>query len=192
MNVFSTAFHIYQNEDTMYHRKYDQEFMRNPWDCAGMAYGLLASVAAINGLYVSFFPILIYSLMATTRHVSIGTFSIVSIMVASAGDTILPMATGNGTASSAVDLEATDVVQDLHGRMEIFIALAMLTGIIQVLMGSLRLGSLSVVLSDNLVSGFSTGAAIHVTASQIPDLLGVQFPKRQGRFKLLMVGPLYI
>lgn len=38
----------------------------------GMAYGLLSGLQAINGLYVSFFPVLVYSLMGTSRHLSIG------------------------------------------------------------------------------------------------------------------------
>jgi hypothetical protein len=38
----------------------------------GMAYGMLSGLSAINGLYVSFFPVIIYAFMGTSRHVSIG------------------------------------------------------------------------------------------------------------------------
>ncbi|OQR79879.1 sulfate transporter-like [Tropilaelaps mercedesae] len=38
----------------------------------GLAYGELAGVSSIQGLYVSTFPPLIYALLGTTRHVSIG------------------------------------------------------------------------------------------------------------------------
>ena len=38
----------------------------------GMAYGLLAGASPANGLYVSFFPVLVYSFMSQSRHASLG------------------------------------------------------------------------------------------------------------------------
>lgn len=61
-------------------------------------------------------------------------------------------------------------------------------GLWQILMGTLRLGSLSVLLSAELVSGFTTGAAIHVLTSQIRNLLGLSLPRRNGLFKIPMVN----
>lgn len=49
----------------------------------GMAYALMAGVPAINGLYVSFFNVILYVLLGTSRHLSTGTYAIVSLIVAS-------------------------------------------------------------------------------------------------------------
>ena len=38
----------------------------------GMAYALLAAVPAVNGLYISFFPCVLYVLLGTSPHISIG------------------------------------------------------------------------------------------------------------------------
>lgn len=51
-----------------------------------------------------------------------------------------------------------------------------------------RLGVLSFLLSECLVSGFTTGAAIHVFTSQVKDLLGLQLPRITGNFKLIKVS----
>lgn len=57
----------------------------------------------------------------------------------------------------------------------------------KLLMFVLRLGVLSSLLSECLVSGFTTGAAFHVLTSQIKDLLGLSLPKISGHFKLVKV-----
>lgn len=48
-----------------------------------MAYSLMAGVPAINGLYVAFFNVLLYIILGTSRHISTGTYAIVSLMVVS-------------------------------------------------------------------------------------------------------------
>lgn len=50
-----------------------------------------------------------------------------------------------------------------------------------------RLGAVSVLLSETLVSGFTTGAAIHVLTSQIKDLFGLSIPKHKGYFTVIKV-----
>lgn len=50
-----------------------------------------------------------------------------------------------------------------------------------------RLGILSFLLSECLVSGFTTAAAIHVLTSQVKDLLGLELPRIKGNFKLIKV-----
>jgi MFS superfamily sulfate permease-like transporter len=45
-----------------------------------MAYSIMAGLPAVYGLYVSFFPVLIYAFLGTSRHLSIGSFAITSLM----------------------------------------------------------------------------------------------------------------
>lgn len=54
-------------------------------------------------------------------------------------------------------------------------------------MGLLNLGVLSSLLSESLISGFTTGAGIHVFTSQVPSLLGVESPKFTGIGSLVKV-----
>ncbi len=46
-----------------------------------MAYSLAAGVPAYNGLYVTFFQCLLYFIFGTSRHISPGTYAIISLMV---------------------------------------------------------------------------------------------------------------
>jgi MFS superfamily sulfate permease-like transporter len=49
-----------------------------------------------------------------------------------------------------------------------------------------------VLLSDTLVSGFTTGAAVHVLTSQVKNLLGVKVPRYSGPLKIIYVSVISI
>lgn len=52
-------------------------------------------------------------------------------------------------------------------------------------MSILRLGFFTVYLTEPFISGFTSGAAVHVFSSQIPSVFGVQSPRNvDGVFKL--------
>lgn len=51
----------------------------------GMAYALLANLPPINGIYMAFFPVLIYAFLGTSRHCSMGGYR-VALPVKSRGE----------------------------------------------------------------------------------------------------------
>lgn len=57
-------------------------------------------------------------------------------------------------------------------------------------MFSLRLGNLSSLLSESLVNGFTTGAAMHVLSSQLKDLFGLKIPRHVGYLQIIYVSHL--
>lgn len=95
--------------------------------------------------------------------------------------------------SQIIDKHAT-VVQNVtnettaaqeSNNLEVATAVCCLVGIWQIAMGILRLGVIGIVLSEHLVSGFTTAAAIHVVFSQPKNLLGIDVPRHNGAFKLV-------
>ncbi|XDV45579.1 hypothetical protein PO909_013658 [Leuciscus waleckii] len=149
----------------------------------GMAYALLASVPPVFGLYTSFYPVLVYFIFGTSKHVSIGTFAVISIMIGSVSERLAPEDhfLTNGTNGSVVmDTEARDVQ-----RVKVAAATTLLCGIFQVLLGLVRFGFVVTYLSEPLVRGYTTGAATHVIISQLKYMLGVSPRRFTGPLQLL-------
>ncbi|XP_059361150.1 prestin-like [Carassius carassius] len=144
----------------------------------GLAYAMLAAVPSVFGLYSSFYPVLLYTFFGTSKHISVGTFAVISLMIGGVAVREAPdsMFAVNGTnASQVVDFEARDA-----RRVEVVVALTTLVGIIQFVLGLLRFGFLAIYLTEPLVRGFTTAAAVHVSVSQIKYLLGVHTARFNG------------
>uniref|UniRef100_A0A671KC76 Prestin-like n=1 Tax=Sinocyclocheilus anshuiensis TaxID=1608454 RepID=A0A671KC76_9TELE len=144
----------------------------------GLAYAMLAAVPPVFGLYSSFYPVLLYTFFGTSKHISIGTFAVISLMIGGVAVREAPdsMFAVNGTnASQIVDFEARDA-----RRVEVVVAMTTLVGIIQFVLGLLRFGFLAIYLTEPLVRGFTTAAAVHVSVSQIKYLLGVHTARFNG------------
>ncbi len=121
-----------------------------------LAYALLAGLPPHFGLYVSIFPVLIYTFLGSSMVQAVGPVAITAIMTYSV---LSPMATPG--SSEYMMLSAT---------------LALFSGIMLLFFGWCRLGFLSQLLSRPVISGFISGAAILIIISQLKSLLGISYP----------------
>ena len=95
-----------------------------------MAYALLSQLPAVHGLYTSFFPCLFYSILGTSKHLSIGTGAVVCLLIGTAID---KMATNYTETLNATDL-ASGAFQDdiVNYKIQVAASLTLLVGVIQV------------------------------------------------------------
>ncbi|XP_072379809.1 prestin-like [Diabrotica undecimpunctata] len=151
----------------------------------GMAYALLGNVPPVVGIYMAIFPVLVYFFLGTSRHASMGTFSIACLMT---GKAVLEHADPS-YFDTAKDTNSTDVVITGMGYSPVQVAttVTLIVSIIQLIMFALRLGAATNLLSDMLVSAFTCGSAFQIVATQIKDLLGVTMPKIKGDFLTIKI-----
>lgn len=152
----------------------------------GMAYALLGNVPPVVGIYMAFFPVLVYFFFGTSRHVSMGTFAVVCLMT---GKTVMSYSTHhndniNPNTTTVIPQYPGDPV-NIYTPMQVATAVTLMVGIYQIIMYIFRLGIISTLLSETLVNSFTTGAAVYVLISQIKDLLGLKLSKQKGYFKLV-------
>lgn len=177
----------------------------------GIAYSMLAGLPPVHGLYVSFFPVLIYALLGTSPHISIGTFAIASIMlnniamkigtkfdndnnnISPKNDTMMITMTPTQSSLATVNTPMMMMMMNNNNNqpttLEILTSVCILCGIIQIIMALMRLGSLSLILSEQLVSAFSTAVAFHVATSQLSSIFGYNnlTLAKSGPLKLIKV-----
>lgn len=144
----------------------------------GLAYGILANVPPIVGIYTAVFPVLIYIILGTSRHASMGTFAIISILISKP---ILETCNNN----NGVVVNATNVAEDTDCAIRVATSISFMAGLIELGLGILRLGALNALLTDPLVSGFTTGAGLHVFSSQVKHILGIHLKRYTGLGRLV-------
>uniref|UniRef100_F7FEI4 Solute carrier family 26 member 6 n=1 Tax=Ornithorhynchus anatinus TaxID=9258 RepID=F7FEI4_ORNAN len=145
----------------------------------GLAYAMLAGLPPVYGLYTSFYPTLVYFFFGTSRHVSVGTFAVVSVMVGSVTEALVPndefLLPGNGTVTATRDAM----------RVQVAASLTILVGIFQVALGLVQFGFVVTYLSEPLVRGYTTAAAIQVLMSQLKYVFGVKLGEHSGPLSMI-------
>ncbi|XP_051280435.1 solute carrier family 26 member 6 isoform X1 [Dicentrarchus labrax] len=150
----------------------------------GMAYALLAAVPPVFGLYSSFYPVLIYFIFGTSKHISIGTYAVMSVMIGGVIERLAPdsnfMIWDNETNSSIIDVTSRDAE-----RVRVAAAVTFISGLFQIVLGLVQFGFVVTYLSEPLVRGYTTGAAIHVIVSQLKYTFGISPVRHSGPFSLI-------
>jgi SulP family sulfate permease len=118
-----------------------------------LAYALLAGLPPQAGLLVSIFPVIAYALVGSSMTQAVGPVAITAIMTITV---LSPLA-----APASVHY------------VELAAALALLSGLLVLVFGLLKLGFLANLLSRPVLSGFISGSAVLIVISQAKLLLGL-------------------
>lgn len=118
----------------------------------GVAYAALAGMPLVTGIYASMLPALVAVLWSSSTRLSVGPTALTCLLV----------------ASSLTGLAAPGSAEWIN----LAVWLALLSGLLQVVLGCVRFGWLLNVVSSPVLMGFTQAAAVLILASQIPALLG--------------------
>ncbi len=119
----------------------------------GIAYAVASGVPGIYGLYATIVPLLAYALFGPSRILVMGPDSSLAAVILAV---VLPLSAGDPV--HAVALASS---------------LALVSGVVCILAGALRLGFVTELLSKPIRYGYMNGIALTVLISQLPKLLGV-------------------
>jgi len=142
----------------------------------GMAYALLAGLPPVMGLYAVTIPLIVYALLGSSRQLAVGPVAMMSLLTLAGVSKLAEPRAGEFTAY--------------------VLLLSLMVGVVQFLMGALRLGFLVNFLSHSVISGFTSAAAIVIGLSQIGHLMGVKLQGetfleivREAAAKMAQVNP---
>jgi len=137
-----------------------------------MAYAGIAGLPPQAGLYTLVAALLIYALLGTARHLSVGPTSATAALLASSVAAAL-------VATAAANASDPETYQAYAS------AFVLVTGIVFLAAGLAKLGFITQFLSKPVMDGFVMGLAIFVAVGQLNKLFGVPKPDGNTVEKLL-------
>ena len=122
----------------------------------GVAFAAIAGMPPEYGLYTSMVPAVIAALFGSSWHLVSGPTTAASVIMF-------------GSLSAMA-------VPGSEKYVALAITLAFMVGVLQLIMGVVRLGALVNFISHSVVVGFTAGAACLIAAKQSEEFLGIEVP----------------
>jgi len=116
-----------------------------------MAYAAIAGVGPIYGLYTAIGPAIVGALFGSSSH----------------------LVSGPTNATALVTANVLTAYAGQASYLDCVFALAILAGLIKLALGVLRLGWIIRYVSNSVLTGFLTGAALLIILNQVASLLGL-------------------
>jgi high affinity sulfate transporter 1 len=138
-----------------------------------MAYAGIAGLPPQAGLYTLTISLLVYALLGTSRHLSVGPTSATAALLASSVAAVAVTAS-SATASDPVTYQAYAA------------AFVLVVGLVFLAAGVAKLGFITQFLSKPVMDGFVVGLAIFVAVGQLYKVFGV--PKPDGNTVQKLIG----
>mmetsp|Transcript_23450 Transcript_23450/g.32879 ORF Transcript_23450/g.32879 Transcript_23450/m.32879 type:complete len:740 (+) Transcript_23450:250-2469(+) len=141
-----------------------------------MSYAKLAGLPVEYGLYSALMPVYAYALFGSSRQLAVGPVALISLLL---------------STGLAHTLEKDNITPETHPDdyekiyTTLAVQVAFLVGIINIGMGLLRLGFVTIFLSHAVVSGFTTGAAVIIGMSQLKYILGYDVERSDRLYELI-------
>jgi sulfate permease, SulP family len=126
----------------------------------GIAFATLAGLPPQYGLYTAIVPCIIAALLGSSRHVMSGPTNANSLALFAM---LTPLAAAGSPA-----------------YIQLALAVTVLVGVMQTLVGALRLGAIANFISPAALMGFTSGAALLIALHAMRDLLGLGPVEGQG------------
>lgn len=126
-----------------------------------MAYALIAGLPPVYGLYTAIVTCAVAALLGSSRH----------------------LVTGPTNGLCLVMYSLTVNLSERHPGVDPFEAillLSLMSGIIQLGFGLLRMGGIVRYVANSVVIGFTAGAGVLIALNQLPNVLGIDLPEGSG------------
>ena len=142
----------------------------------GMAYGLLAGLPPVYGLYGSIWPQLAYAIFGTCKFLGPGVNAPISLLMVDSLN-FLPSINGTDCTDRTPDGELT---ADCLLFIEYSMLLGLVVSVLYIIMAVLRLGVVTAFMPEPALAGFTSGAAIVIVTSQLKHFIGMPSVPRGG------------